>query len=988
MSVQKSKGVIFLDEDAVDVFISDSSAPVGIDDDDAEGLILSLTSIVTDSTRHHHDYDGLTKARSFLSMLKSIQDVSRRGHRASDAYPIVICTSPKRVVSWPGDQHERLTDLEYLQIFTDNLAMKDANYMEIVQNIERATRPYLTSNDVDTMILDNTDVAIANYSRIRAIKGEDVNINGFYMPTLKSSRTLLGDKDIPETFDVDAYFDDILGLTTADVYDVGSRKPKKSGPVDWYKEDERIISVDGNVYDLHDIFVNRPSPRRPVRIVSSALNTCASLVTHASWLTPKPVKLLSLTSKRIQRTNTQAILDGIRWKSNINASDWAAIVKKIVISSSQLEPISSNNNPEILVDRQHFRNDKLYSLVHDAISSIPKSTGATSSNSKNNSNSTDSEIGPCTYSNKRQTPRSVLGRYLSGVDDDVANCDHVTFTNIGGTGITLRLAREGPNSGLFEFDSISFGADSSTNTKQVVPIQNTDDLPDNHGTYLAYTFDHVYGNSKFKARHMYGVNHVEVNVKVNVNLDVNVNVNADVNQLDQLDLELSIEDAAHVYVKAQHNRIDNLVKLSNGDYEILLNQYIAVTNIILTTRERSFVLNNATFMNPLEMYKKRLAKSTSVLKSRRQQNLMKWKGSPKSYDLNEMRQIAKMRLNTMGIFCVRTLAAHAALLSIGGKKFEYVQCPESMLVEGKTYVCVIVNIVRDRLNLPCDDVALVRYYESYVTDLQNMAKTFPKSDNVSPTFTSSNIVMDKKNTFEMAPGLSILVERVRGSLNKDRKRCCMVSQDEDMFDYFGNKTREKKDTVVTGVPLPAKPDVGTVEYYTEQYLNTNYLFINEVIKVIKVQEEVLEEDIDDVAMDHDAIAYLNVMRPGLGDRLNATSLSVARSIIVSFCRTGMPTILAASKVYMSSKLPIASVPSKYLLAESIALIRKQREEVVRKLMADLDERIRFRMQNKDYLQIDVDNNVGRTRQKEANESDMMEMRGSEEMVSNDNYGYY
>lgn len=777
--------VIFLDENVVDVFISDRD-DVDIDEPQAEGLLLSL---ITRNTMSHGEVRSHIHAtRAILRMLSSISGGSRHlaGKRGArnlvHPHPLV---DPVRVVAWP-DVHGnlvRMSDSSFLANIQNIRKRHDASHSEVTKAVEQLTCPFQTPIGIDAALrtykgVGCDAVAVSSYRHlIRCTTGDASNIVGVSLSLRRYPRRMP-----VHAWDVDAYLASLRSLKVNDeasVYEAGARKPTFAGTVTLVTSTHVTIEatvatvkwsqrIPTNTVEPGGVFVNTPSPKLPLHAVTGAHLDWEAL---SSWLTPTP--LHAAKAMALKGDNVQSFLEKLGWPDDaaLTASDWAVLAQlvghrilkskpKITVDSAGPEHDSAGSAHEGSVKqwidagayhRNYARNTHISTLM-DAWSTVRQPDAGMLAvlsamleavvvggglEGKQESSESSVELTPDdrTRCVSRQTPCAVIGRFSSGSseDADIHACTDIAFLDFGGLrGVVARLDTDNTMYKLIGSHVLRWSGMQFPTTQSIIERRKRSPLPP--AVPAQEHVKNIQGHAATVATYLRGLRRLgserSTLGRATFLFKKQNNKMVDAEFADAL----VSEDVANY---SPYNAVpgDDGVKVKKEekqwDYGNLLELLCVATGLSLNEQATRFVINNAVFVNPLELYMKRLRRAIQVLKGRRQQNMVQWKGGARSYQVHEDRLVAKMRRDTMGLFCMRTMACYAALITLGGE--QGVVRTDSMGAYpcgGKAVVqapisCAIVDVLRDGLALPCDEAALQKMISALTDEFRAAKKMVP-----------------------------------------------------------------------------------------------------------------------------------------------------------------------------------------------------------------------------------------------------------------------
>jgi hypothetical protein len=147
-----------------------------------------------------------------------------------------------------------------------------------------------------------------------------------------------------------------------------------------------------------------------------------------------------------------------------------------------------------------------------------------------------------------------------------------------------------------------------------------------------------------------------------------------------------------------------------------------------------FLVNNAVFANPWEIYASRMRRTIQVIKQKRRDNLLQWKGNAKSYDMHEGLLIDKVRQETMGVFCYRTLACYAALMALGRVQdaisFDDDDDDDDNDDDDEFGLVKAAQDIMKDLRLPVDLQAMTKAYVTFFQEFTKQSKRIPVDESV------------------------------------------------------------------------------------------------------------------------------------------------------------------------------------------------------------------------------------------------------------------
>ena len=659
-----------------------------------------------------------------------------------------------------------------------------------------------------------------------------------------ASLNALKAKDLVDIYDAGASTPRIKGrvtLATPDQLvismDVDDPKQSKIQKNQKNQDTEKTVTIDKRI-TATSVFVNTPSPALPVDVMSYAnANANASWETLAAWVTPK--FLLSKSGKRPKSMQSmQSVLDRLGWPEdrNMSVAEWEDLTSRRWRAS--LKPVPTLDKADLAksekanrwIDEGAYKRHYIANvantnatMLYDAwctadqpdtgFLALLSAAAAVSSIVVAKPKDKGRQVGGSsgTIVSKNMTPYAVLGQFGSdGSSAEVARvreCDLVSFTDFAGLRdvvAQLRTSRESKleallGSPVMEYAGLrvpkSVDRAMFTNAATAIDPESPRNI-EAHASIVSVYLRHFSRHGKHGGR---GATFAPIYFQP---AKVKVGQAKGDGQL-----QFAQEDAGFysVYYRAPNpssstvitsNKNKVVASTDNWDYGRLLRLLCLTASITLPPAAFDFLVNNAVFANPVELYMKKLRNAISSLKARRHEHMMAWKGGMKSYQVQEDRLVAKMRRDTLGVFCGRTMACFAALLTLS---------TATSTVSTSTLVEKIMEIMRDGLGLPCEVVALERMISIFKADFAKQNKVVPSS---SASFSKKEIkktawVGFRPEFSRTRPVMEEIEAVVRQNpvATKGHNRCCQATTDK-LPNYFAS---------TSGVSLAMSSGQGTLE---------------------------------------------------------------------------------------------------------------------------------------------------------------------------------
>ena len=1007
--------VIFLDENAVDVFLSERDY-VDIDDGRAEGLLLSLLS------HGIHKITSLRNARAVLVMLDRAYHPKTSAPTIIRAIPVIDAT---RRVAWPdvGATSVRISDASYLRTL-HALHNSPNTYTVTYNNIQQTAIGFQQSSTKDFKY-DPIDALIStDYAHpVRLARNDRVNVIGVAV----SHRQQQLDHKM-RTWDADAYLLSLRSLKVGDavsVYNAGSQIPRMTSRVVNVTPDHVTLDNSENVainISASSVFLNTPPPKFPVKVMST-LGTNWDVL--ASWVTPSPLHLLKLLKNRLKARHTiQSLLDRLGWPAERqlragDCEDLSKLVqfkkfKKVKSKTSEVhlaKPLESATISRWIDEgayKQHHISSKTSTLIESWVVAKQPDTGMLAVLSALHEDIGIGGLGQHgggllkTIENRRnveaskQSPAVVISRFVSDApeDADIRGCDKASFLDFAGLkGVVACLEADYSVKHLIGSHVLRWAgmavpsSDYIANMRRQSPdfsphLTKRDVTANQRIEDHAQCISRYLRNSRENSREK--VPHIQVPVQSLLKPDTP----------DKLDFVV-VDDGNYNYPPIFQKKTKDDTPTSPWDYANLLHLLCLAVGVSLSDVAAAFVVNNAIFSNPVELYMKKLNRAIQVLKSRRPEMMLQFKGGPKSYQIQEDRMIVKMRRDTMGLFCMRTMACFAAMIVGNGYEVQYT-CSTSKNAD--KIACAVVDIIRDALGLPCDEVAL----EKMIATFTAAKKTIPSASIQKSS--QKNSIMTSWSGFRPTPARMrsviddierIVVSSILPSKTDGGQRCCQADVMKAVR-FFANDERvaaamdleiaaakEMSEALLSnmrpftlwglpsGVLAPTRPYVSSIEIRVRGTPVQQPAVVAVTKKglsswLIKHPDFTFPDNNDEIGGNEWTKAVLNACRtfinqacesvgrpPTLGNvfippaHVAQAEIDVRHRVAIRYLRMSMPTILARAKIVFLpvdvADLPTSEGKHAFAVVASliVAAMKAAAPPTLRALLDDLRNRLDF-----------------------------------------------
>ena len=753
--------VIFLDENAVDVFVGEGRS-VDVDDAETEGLVLSLLSS-----------ENLKDVRAILRVISEHREAV--GSRMFKVHPIA---EVDHIGAWPGPG--RVSDAAYL----DKRMGSRAAHIDTKELIEDSQYTFAAPPSSDRYMRRSTDArAIRNYRpQFRLNRNDPAKIVG---AAFRSRRP-----NALHIFDIDTYVKSIKALKVGEevsLYEMSASKPFMTARVKSIVDNDISFHDFDRTISLADPFKTTLSlntaVHAPIDILLGDFNVAWDRV--VAWATPSPVRAATILALE-ESMSMQGILDRAGWPNDgrFLVDDWSSLAKRMVFEKT-LRNKPAHHEVSIMkpnVDEYNsiYLRGKRTTFVDAWTSVCQIDTGflalaAASVLAPRSDPRIYMREFSVLPSSHRQTPLAVLHRYVSDAETDKAiqKCDTASFTDFAGlSGVVARL--QCAQNRYIEAPIMEYAGLRVPKLEFIIKLRN--DIRGDIESNTTHRGESIAAISTRVRSFVASLKDIRSENYVHDSRGIVV-----VYEEDEEDIyRLSAMDVPHYHAN-EVAKAD--VKHDSWDYGNLLNLLCVTGSLNLPETTKRFMVNNAIFVNPVELYMKKLRQAIHNVKVKRQNNLIDWKGGIKSYQIQEDRIVAKMRSDTLGVFCARTMACFAALLSLSPSfDFEYTCHSKS----NSKIVCLIMDIMV-YLVLPCDEAVLVKMISKFTGDFTAAGKSLDIPDAITEKSKSKSLkwvgfkphalrlrpVLEEIERVVSANSLSTNIHEVKKS-KKLHQRCCQA----------------------------------------------------------------------------------------------------------------------------------------------------------------------------------------------------------------------